>query len=352
MKYPLHSSVEEMLSPNSLSELTGRRIRTVRLRPMADRQGVSGNQLLLVETDDGKRSGGARYILKRMSLERDWIMRVSNDRRCRSVTLWQSGLLDELQPELSHAIISCSHDDEGWAILMHDVSPGLLPWDRYIDPTANEAYLHSLAHLHARFWNSPALEQPALGLSTLAELTAVTTPGPLSLDGYAEGFKVLSKVYAPDVADILCRLVADPQPLFDVLAHYPSTLVHGDFKRTNLAWNISPQMPVVAFDWQMAAIGPPTMELGWYFATLLSPPAPPDICIELYQGYLASMLGSCFDECRWQPLLELGMLTTVIRTCTSTANSIINGTNQASRDNSLKHLPMWSEWVRAGSKWL
>lgn len=346
MKHSLYNSVEEMLSPDSLSDLTGTRIRTVELRPMVERQGVSGNQLLVVETD-----GDARFILKRMSWERDWIMRSSNDRHCRSVTLWQSGLLDELQPQLSHGIIACAHDDEGWAILMRDVSNGLQPWDCYIDPTVNEDYMRSLAHLHAHFWNSPVLEQPELGLCNMAELTAVTTPGPLTARWFTDGFNVLSEVYDPDVVDILRRLVTDPQPLFRVLACYPRTLVHGDFKVTNLAWNVSPQLPVVAFDWQMASMGIPTMELGWYFALDSSPPASMALCIELYQGYLARMLGGRFEQTGWQALLELGMLTTVVRTCTSAACHITYG-DQVCRDNHQKHVPMWSDWVRAGVKWL
>ena len=131
MQHELYNSIDEMLAPNCLTELVGADIRTVRLRPLSNREGVSGNQLLAVEADNN-----ARFILKRMSLERDWIMRASNDHQCRSVTLWQTGVLDQLQPELSHAIIGCARDDNGWAILMHDVSAGLLPWDRQIDAMA------------------------------------------------------------------------------------------------------------------------------------------------------------------------------------------------------------------------
>jgi hypothetical protein len=228
----------------------------------------------------------------------------------------------------------------------------LLPWDRYIDPTANEDYLRSLAHLHAHFWGSPILEQPELGLCSIAELTAATTPGPFAEERYAQGFGVLSQVYEPDVVDILSELVSNPQLLFRVLAHYPRTLVHGDFKVTNLAWNVSSQLPVIAFDWQLAAIGIPTMEVPWYAVFPNSPPAPPAQCIDLYHGYLAQELGSRWDESRWQALLELGLLTYVVRTCSNWAYRIICDNDQALRDNLLKYVPMCSDWVRAGVKWL
>lgn len=347
MKYSLYNSVEEMLSPHTLSDLAQTRIQTVRLHPMVDRQGISGNQLLVVETD-----GNARFILKRMSLERDWVMRASNDRRCRAMTLWQSGLLDELQPQLSHGIIACAQDDTGWAILMHDVGNGLLPWDRHIDPVANKDCLRSLAHLHAHFWDSPVLDQPDVGLCSMAELIATTTPGSFSEERYSQGFRVLSQVYEPDVAEILRDLVTDPQPLLRALAHYPRTLVHGDFKVTNLAWNVSPQLPLVAFDWQLAAVGIPTMEVAWYAIFPNSPPAPPALCIDLYHEYLAQELGTRWDEGGWQALLELGLIVNVVRTCTNWAYRISYDTNQTLRDNLLKYLPMCSEWVRAGVKWL
>ncbi len=347
MQHELYSSIDEMLAPHCLSELTGANIRTVRLRPLSDREGVSGNQLLAVETDNN-----ARFILKRMSLERDWIMRASNDHQCRSVTLWQTGVLDQLQPELSHAIIGCARDDNGWAILMQDVSGGLLPWDRHIDATANESILRAMACQHARFWDAPSLTQPELGLCTLPELIAVTTPGPLVLEWITTGWDLLPQVYEPDVANILRPLVIDPQPLCNVLACYPHTLVHGDFKVTNLAWNDSPQRQVVALDWQMAAFGLPILDLGWYFTTPFSFPAPPELCIERYHAHLVSLLGSRFDERRWQSMLALGLLTTVVRKCCLASWVVTHDESQIQRNNVRQKLPMWSDWVRAGVKWL
>jgi hypothetical protein len=262
------------------------------------------------------------------------------------VPVWQSGLLDELQPEIMHCILACAHDDDGWAILMHDVSNGLLPWDRYINPRANEDYLRSLAHLHAHFWNSPTLEQPELGLCSMAELTAMSTPGHGGPSLFEKGFSVIPQVYAPDVAEILCELVSNPQPLFRVLACYPHTLVHGDYKVTNLAWNVSPQLPVVALDWQLAAIGSPTMELAWYASYPNFSPAPPAQCIDLYHQYLARELGSRWDESYWQPLLELGLLTNMVRKCVSFAYYALYDDDKARQENVRKSVPMCSDWVR------
>jgi hypothetical protein len=79
VKHQLYDSIDEMLAPGTLSELTGQSISSVRRVPF-EHIGLSGSQLLAVETDDGQ---GQRYVLKRVSLERDWIMRLTEDHRCR-----------------------------------------------------------------------------------------------------------------------------------------------------------------------------------------------------------------------------------------------------------------------------
>lgn len=53
MKHELHCSGEVMLSQRTPSELADRRIRTVRVHPMVDRQRISGNQLTSVSVGMG-----------------------------------------------------------------------------------------------------------------------------------------------------------------------------------------------------------------------------------------------------------------------------------------------------------
>jgi hypothetical protein len=259
-------------------------------------------------------------------------------------------MLDQLAPEFSHAIIACARDDNGWAILMRNVSEGLLPWDRQIDAFANEHILRSLACQHARFWNAPELKQPELGLCSLTDLINTTAPSPHSKERYTIGWGLLSEVFRPDHAAILRGLIVDPQPLYKALARYPNTLVHGDFKSTNLAWLTSPQPQVVALDWQLAGVGVPAMDLAWYFGAGMSLPAPPELCIERYHQHLACMLGNRFDECQWQPMLELGMLVTIVRNCCSIAWTSTHEKRQIRRDNVQMKLPMWYDWIRAGVK--
>lgn len=95
-QYMLFDSVEQMLAPKTLSGLLSRPITRVDCQPMNDHSGLAGGRLEYVDTDNG------RFVLKRMSITSDWIMFSSNDQLCRSVTIWQYGLLDQLLPHLEH----------------------------------------------------------------------------------------------------------------------------------------------------------------------------------------------------------------------------------------------------------
>jgi len=66
VKHQLYDSIDEMLAPERLSQLARQSISSVRCAPF-ERSGVSGSQLLAVETDDGQ---GPRYVLKRVALAR------------------------------------------------------------------------------------------------------------------------------------------------------------------------------------------------------------------------------------------------------------------------------------------
>ena len=115
-KYTLFDSVDEMLIPEALSVLLSQPVTRVDCQPMNGHSGLAGGQLSYVDTNAG------RLVLKRMSIASDWIMFASDDQLCRSVTLWQYGLLDQLRPHLEHKIIACSHDNADWAILMEDLT--------------------------------------------------------------------------------------------------------------------------------------------------------------------------------------------------------------------------------------
>jgi len=358
MNHTLFASIDEMLAPETLSELEGRPVKFVHCRPFNTQLSRSGSSLLTIETNDGQTP--RHYILKRVSLECDWIMRVTEDCQCRSVTLWQSGLLDRLQPTIEHGIIACARDGAGWAVLMRNMTAALLPVDQPLSTTDNKRLLDGIAAMHATYWNATELANPALGLCSLPgafrSLSPETVRKELASDSVSahnlvEGWELLFTEVEPEVADILHRLIANPQPLCDALARYPQTLMHGDLQLSNLGLDRTQPSGVVILDWQLAAIAPPTLDLYWYVGKEETPSATRAL-IEYYRQQLAYHLGQRFDEGEWRSMLELGRLAHLMRCGGWLAFQAIRDPSEEVRTTAQAHLPHLLESVRTTAKWL
>ncbi|RMD52592.1 MAG: hypothetical protein D6835_01570, partial [Candidatus Thermofonsia bacterium] len=172
MKHSLFPTAEAMLLPDTLSKLVGREITAVSLQPLTTEYGRSGSRILIVNTNQNT---GPRFILKRVSLAWDWLMRHTEDTLCRSVTLWQYGLFDQMPAPIYPGVIACAHDDEGWAILMDDFSSIILPFTPFTQAQSH-FFLEAMAAMHTQFWQNPALKAPTLGLCKLHHLYAMFAP--------------------------------------------------------------------------------------------------------------------------------------------------------------------------------
>jgi ubiquinone/menaquinone biosynthesis C-methylase UbiE len=314
-KYTLFDSVQEMLLPDTLSALLSQPVSSVEQRPMSNHNGLAGGRLSYVYTDNG------RYVLKNMSVNFDWLMHGSEDHRGRSVTLWQYGLLDRLCPHLEHRIIACARNNEGWAILMHDLGEGVLWWDQPAVIDMLPLFLDALARLHATFWNDPILLEERIGLSDAARMlngtsltvarnhANTTTESPIPV-WIVEGWQIMEDLLDRDVYEQMYKLIEDPRPLFAALDRYPFTLLHGDYRDDNLA--ILPPRRLVAFDWQQAAHSLMTIDLVWFTEgtrELISEPEAQRIYREHLQRYLQYQ----FDDSTWQAMIDLGYLFHAIR---------------------------------------
>jgi len=358
MTYESYASVDELLAPETLTALTGEPVKYVRCLPMEG--GFSGSSLLNVEANGDKRA--ECFVLKRMSVKRDWVMDATHDHRCRSVTLWQTGLLHRLQPTVAHATLACARDGDGWAMLMDDISTALMANEPF---TGRQVYflLDSLATLHATFWEAAELTDPKLGVCTTKALLQLFSPtmahqfpgttSPLP-QRIIEGWPALQKVVAPDVADVLSKLCADPQPLCAALARYPATLVHGDYRYANLGLVVEPATQAILIDWQLAGYSAATIDLAWFLATpnVLNSPVATDVATEYYRQRLAEQLGERFNESCWQPLLALGQLANVLRSAWSKAWSVANSKDEAFQATQRRALERYQAEVRAALPWL
>lgn len=358
MLHHLYASVDELLAPETLTTLTRERVKYVHCLPMEG--GFSGSALLTIEANTEQ--GSKRLILKRMSRQQDWIMDATNDQRCRSVTLWQRGLLDRLHPTAVHATLACARDGDGWAMLMDDISIALMTDEPY---TVDQVYclLNALATVHATFWEAAELTEAKLGLCTSTDLIQIFSPAtgrrfahvpsPIP-QRLVEGWSALQRLVPPDVTEVLNDLYTDPQPLCAALARYPATLVHGDYRAQNLgiAWQAAPQAVII--DWQLAGYSAATIDLAWFLATpnVLLAPVTAAVATAYYRQRLAEQLGTRFDESCWLPMVALGQLVNVLRSACPKAASVVKSTDELFQATQRRALETYSEQVRAALPWL
>ena len=313
-KYILFDSVEQMLAPETLSDLLSKPVTRVGCQPMNGHSGLAGGQLSYVDTNAG------RMVLKRMSIASDWIMFASADHLCRSVTLWQYGLLDQLCPHLEHKIISCSRDKDDWAILMHDLTGYVIAWDKPMEPILVQAFLDALARLHATYWNDLRLLDPRLGLCDPARLLDQTslpmaqkhTNSSMGVipEWVRGGWDVMEELLDSDAFTHMKSLIEDPQPLFGALSRYPCTLLHGDYRAENLA---HPDQPT-ALDWQEATRSLMTIDLAWFAKQDFVQDAMGQAqAINFYRRRLETYLNQRFDDKEWRAMVDLGHLVDALR---------------------------------------
>lgn len=348
-----------MLAPGALSTLVEHPVTSVHCLPLEADYAKSGSRFLVVETNNGQ---GPRYILKRISLAWDWLMRATDDRLCRSVTLWQRGLFDRMPPEIEHGIVTCAQNGQGWAILMRDVGTALVPYSRF-SVADNKFFLDAMATLHATFFETPDLTDPTLGLCTLRHVYTMFSPltgrheagGPDEIpQRILEGWDLVWTLVEPDVVNVLQELVDDPKPLCDALSRYPQTLVHGDWRHANQGLLRGEQARVVMLDWQLAAAAPPSVELGRYLgANSALLPVSKETALAYYRRRLEHRLGARFDEGWWRPQLELGLLGGFVQDGWAIALKATHWhIGAGARDHWRADLLWWSERVRAGVRWL
>lgn len=352
-KYELFDSVEAMLSPQSMTDILKRNVSQVTFQLFESADGNSGSQIYKVTADD------QQFVMKRTNVSVDWLALAFDDPQCRSVRLWQYGVLDRLQPHIDHAIVAASHNGDDYALLMHDMSAGLFQ-SNYLTIKTVHTLLDALAAMHATFWEDDSLSDPQLGLCDIE--TMVTAWWPLyhdryrhiteTVDFFSKSWDTLFDMLEPDVRDAIQSLMDNPQPLFERLASYPATLIHGDYRLVNLALLPDTQQ-LVALDWQVASYAPASFCLSWLLRSLKRREIESDYDgTDYYYRQLAARLGNRFDPGLWQPLLEVGRLAEGLRTMLLTADWAVNAENDDERQRLRQTIDSDNDMVRKGLKWL
>ncbi len=218
---------------------------------------------------------GERYVVKHLHVDDDWIMRATGDLGCRPLTMWRSGLLDELPGCLDHAVVGATAGlgRNGWgaALLMRDVSDELVPeGDTIVPLEQHSAFLAHMAALHARFWEW----QDTIGLEPAYHRYLEFSPDVMAGEeqrGWpdaipilvVDGWRRFAEIGGP-VAPSVIDLVRDPGPLVDALAECPQTFIHGDWKMGNLGTAYDGR--TVLLDWAVPGQASALADLAWYLA--------------------------------------------------------------------------------------
>ena len=234
-----------------------------------EHDGWSGSRLTVLQR------GPERFILKRTSAASDWIVRATQDVALREGFVANAGL--RLAEPLTAPYLGVGSDGEAIAILMPDLSDGLIAWDEpaggpVVGPATVDRVVDAIACLHAMRWADyrPTTADWGWPWCPLRErLLLLSRP---SAERYrAEGLEVgerflagwdaFERLASPSARSIVSGLALDPSPLLRALGRLPATGLHGDLKLANVA--LLDDGRVALIDWQMMSLAPVAVELGW-----------------------------------------------------------------------------------------
>jgi hypothetical protein len=261
--------------------------------PLDDAPGKSGARLERVVI------GGQRYVLKHLDLGADWTVRAAGDLRGAPLTLWERGILDRLPACFNQPIVGVAREQGtgrgpsgGCALLMHDVTPWLVPATDAVLPLGQHlSFLRHMAALHAAFWDCGAEFDVVPVMHRYLELSPWTAQAEAGLGSdhlvprlVGRGWPLLTEV-APAAASVVTPLAHDPGPLVDALAATPQTFVHSNWKLDNLGTD--DQGRTVLLDWEQPGRGAALSDLAWYLAiNCRRLPQPKEAAIRAYRAEL------------------------------------------------------------------
>lgn len=230
--------------------------------PLAAADGRSGSLLERVVLADGR-----ALVVKHVRDGGDWIMRASHDHG-RAAELWSSGVLARVPDVIDHAVVGAERAEDGWVVIMRDVSAALVPDHARLSRGDSRRVLEAAAALHARFW-----DDPPLALCSMADRYRFLSPATArrEADGADEvprligrGWERFAEVVPADVAEPVLAVLERPEPFAAALSAFGSTLLQGDLKLGNLGLTAD---RVVMLDWgTQTGWGPPAVEVAWYLA--------------------------------------------------------------------------------------
>jgi hypothetical protein len=106
---------------------------------------------------------------------------------------------------------------------------------------------------------------------------------------------------------------------------------------------------VVLLDWQLAAAGPPAVDLAWFIARNADRcEGGRDEIVAAFREVLAAALGPRFDRNEFARQLDLALLGGLVLTGFSIAHDAANAPSQEARERLVDQLAWWILGARAG----
>ncbi len=268
--------------PDLASVLADHGLEGVPEAPMGH-DGWSGAQLTRLT-----RSDGARFVLKRDSLARDWIARVTDDQPIlREAQLVAAAPALPAPVRLPH--LAAARDGDDVALLMPDLAGTLLTWEAPVDAASVDRVVAALAALHTAPWHDalPAsfpwtdLRRRVLLLTRRAAVEYEAAGNRVG-QRFRLGWEAFDRHATRDARWLNDHLTEDPEPLLDALARLPRAALHGDLKLGNAG--LAADGAVWLIDWQMTLVAPVAVELGWFLVcNVAGLPLQPDDVLERYR---------------------------------------------------------------------
>jgi len=243
--------------------------------------------------------------------------------------LWLQGVTRGLDGPIRCPVIDVAYEPAArrYWVLMHDVSTGIRERGRF-GREDSRALVAGLAAMQARHWERAELEQAPLpdvtGPTDLFRKAVLHLSGRRSsnepcLLQMVEDFKLMGaflplflESLGSNLAEEYLVLVEDTGWI-EALAREPQTLLHGDLRRANIAFDGG---RIWLFDWEFASRGPAGADLQWhcllhYWAYPPDGMDAGDDCDDLAQLYvdrLAARLGRRVDRESFDRGWQLGWI--------------------------------------------
>jgi len=246
----------------SLDELLAGATDRTPLRP-ADGLSMAPMERLVID--------GQRCVLKLVSPELDWVMRLSNDTVCRPALAWQLGLLDRVAGHVDALVLGVGRHPDGWGVLMRDATEEFL--EEGAAPIAVErqaGFLRDMAGMHAATWGFEHVEGLAVpsdyyGLFSPDVLAKEAERGPLTgVPSFVAAGRTALAAAVPALAADVDVVTRDLGRLTRALAETPKALVHHDWKGGNLGTRADGRTVLV--DWAFPGSSAPLADVAWYLA--------------------------------------------------------------------------------------